>query len=252
MDIEEDTELLREGTFGEIRVLRHNQSMVIKKPKNNAVHFLMNEITMMGSLYGSRHLLLPDSYMAVQGLDYVCPVFNKATCDLIDIIYRMKDSGVLNTFSVRHDFLMDIYNSIASGLSFMHSRGILHRDIKPDNILIMPGGSIRICDFGLATWRDPMGMDRGQAGTFLFMAPEVTSYPQTRLPYDGTLADVFSMGKTLKICAEWIDLLHLPAIILDMINFYPCIRPSIPTVMDMLNGDGVGSSNVLLKFMKQQ
>jgi serine/threonine-protein kinase len=63
---------------------------------------------------------------------------------------------------------------ICDALGYAHQRGIVHRDIKPDNILTVKGGGIKIADFGLARVEEGGGMTKtGQVmGTPRYMAPE--------------------------------------------------------------------------------
>jgi serine/threonine protein kinase len=73
----------------------------------------------------------------------------------------------------------------------MHEVGVIHRDLKLDNILVNDKMEIKITDFGLSTYNDHETPT--YAGTYPFMAPEVTN----RATYDGFAADVFSLGVLL-------------------------------------------------------
>jgi TolB-like protein/Tfp pilus assembly protein PilF len=104
------------------------------------------------------------------------------------------------------DGILDTVGQIAEALSEAHARGVVHRDVKPSNVMVTESGRVKVLDFGLAhrqvlagdfdsTWsRDPArGSAAGQlAGTVAYMAPEQALGQET----DGR-ADIFSLGVVL-------------------------------------------------------
>src|SRR2546423_1925550 len=68
---------------------------------------------------------------------------------------------------------LEITRQIAEGLQAAHAAGIVHRDLKPGNVMVLPDGTIRILDFGLAKARDQSVTETGTAfGTVSYMSPE--------------------------------------------------------------------------------
>jgi serine/threonine-protein kinase len=68
---------------------------------------------------------------------------------------------------------LDIARQIAQGLSAAHKAGIIHRDLKPANVMLLPDGTVKILDFGLAKAVDvSLTASRIMMGTASYMAPE--------------------------------------------------------------------------------
>jgi serine/threonine-protein kinase len=94
----------------------------------------------------------------------------------------------------------------ARALAFAHAKGIIHRDVKPENIMLVPGEDdagqpcdiVKVCDFGLAKLRDPdpehadLTMAGMLCGSPAYMSPE-----QTRGEQLDARTDIYSLGVTL-------------------------------------------------------
>ena len=85
---------------------------------------------------------------------------------------------------------------MVAGVKHIHSHGIAHLDIKPNNMLVDAHGTLKISDFGLAR-RVPIGNFSG--GTAGYAAPELTNYADLGLTgdVDGLAIDVWALGVTI-------------------------------------------------------
>lgn len=79
----------------------------------------------------------------------------------------------------------------AAGLEAAHAKGIIHRDVKPQNLVIMPDGTVKLVDFGLATATDDDSKTI-RIGTPHYMSPEVCEARSVE-----PKSDVYSLGITL-------------------------------------------------------
>jgi serine/threonine-protein kinase len=135
---------------------------------------------------GRRHLvqiydmgLLPEhdgrAYLA---MEYV---------DGLPLLSHMRAAGRISVASG-----LRFLRQICRGVALVHGQGAVHRDLKPDNILVDRRGLVRVVDFGLAAFADPrLGFAPGSMGTFTYMAPETLFGRST------PASDVYSLGLLL-------------------------------------------------------
>lgn len=87
---------------------------------------------------------------------------------------------------------LNISIQIASGLSAAHQNRIIHRDIKPQNIIMSRDGKVKITDFGIAKAADSTTVTTSAAGSVHYISPE-----QARGGYSDAKSDIYSLGITM-------------------------------------------------------
>lgn len=90
----------------------------------------------------------------------------------------------------KEDEVRRIFIQMVAAVRYLHSRGILHRDIKAGNFLMASDGSVRLSDFALALFIEPDTVVRSPFLSPPYAAPEMLN----QRPYTGFKVDVWSMG----------------------------------------------------------
>jgi serine/threonine protein kinase len=108
----------------------------------------------------------------------------------IDLRRQIRKYGPLDEVTAA-----SVFQQVARGLTYAHAQGVVHRDVKPGNILVMDDGRVKVLDMGLAgstLEADAIRLGR-VVGTMDYIAPE-----QIRTPDDvGPAADLYALGCTL-------------------------------------------------------
>jgi len=147
---------------------------------------MLNEIDIMRALDHENVIKLYEVYETEKSIYLVLELLQGRSLQEI-----LKKGG----FKDNEPRMMNVISSILEALAYLASKGVMHRDLKPDNILLDKTDKIKIVDFGLATFIDVPEYIFKKCGTPGYIAPEVFKYdpknPQTN--YDDH-SDVFSTG----------------------------------------------------------
>jgi serine/threonine protein kinase len=124
------------------------------------------------------------------------------------LVTEYVDGGTLNEWAKEHkrtwQQIVELLTGVADGLAAAHQAGMVHRDVKPANILVARNGYAKLADFGLARLSEAAAVDVTRTltqarttpgmiiGTIAYMSPEQAS----GLPVDAR-SDIFSFGVVL-------------------------------------------------------
>jgi eukaryotic-like serine/threonine-protein kinase len=93
---------------------------------------------------------------------------------------------------------IELFEQVCRAVEYAHERNILHRDIKPVNILVSRAGTVKLLDFGIAKLNDGEAEEHGQSLTGRrLMTPEYASPEQIRGEIPTPATDVYSLGVVL-------------------------------------------------------
>ena len=133
---------------------------------------------------------------------------------------------------------ISIAEQVAEGLAFAHDNGVIHRDIKPGNITLLPRGRVKIMDFGIARLKtSDLKTQLGvRLGTPKYMSPEQSN--------GGTIdhrTDIFSLGIVLYEMLTGARLFQgdsLPQVLHNVATFVPPppsrLKPEVSSLLDLV------------------
>ncbi|GAM18589.1 hypothetical protein SAMD00019534_017640 [Acytostelium subglobosum LB1] len=183
-------ELIGEGSYGRVYKCRKKYTSLIYAIKcisksgkqEKDIKSLRQEIDILKKLSHPNIIQLVDSF---ETSNEFCVITEYAQGDLYRII---KEDKILP-----EPFIQKVAAQILLALHYLHSNRIIHRDIKPQNILIGCDGAMKLCDFGFAKFIGGPSANTPMSttikGTPLYLAPEVVQ----ETPYDNR-ADLWSFG----------------------------------------------------------
>lgn len=135
------------------------------------------------------------------------------------------------------DLALDFAIQIASGLEAAHEGHIIHRDIKPQNIIVSRNGNVKVTDFGIAKAATSNTLTSGAMGSVHYISPE-----QARGGYSDERSDIYSLGITMyemvtgRVPFEGdnnvsVALMHIQSEMIPPRQYYPDIYSSFEKVI---------------------
>eukprot|EP01063_Lacrimia_lanifica_P034793 TRINITY_DN651_c0_g3_i2.p1 TRINITY_DN651_c0_g3~~TRINITY_DN651_c0_g3_i2.p1 ORF type:complete len:948 (+),score=63.13 TRINITY_DN651_c0_g3_i2:168-3011(+) len=171
------------GAFGVVQLAVHSATQECVAVKTlRASGAMENELRLLRQLRHPHIVALKGFYMpegSYEAQIYMEYVAGGSLHDVVAKQGRMFESGVRRCL---RDTLL--------GLEYLHSRGVVHRDIKPHNLLVDREGSVKLADFGCCKEDVDGTADTGVRGTAQYMAPECVRGKVS------TGSDIWSVGAT--------------------------------------------------------
>ncbi|KAE8667758.1 Cyclin-dependent kinase D-1 [Hibiscus syriacus] len=207
-------EVLGEGTYGVVYKAidtKTGQTVAIKKirlgKQKEGVNFTaLREIKLLKELKDPNIIELTDAF----------PLKGK-----LHLAFEFMETDLEAVIRDRNIFLSHIksyFQMTLKGLAFCHRKWVLHRDMKPNNLLIGPNGQLKLADFGLA---------------------RVFGSPDRRFTHQGT-SDIDQLGKIFAAfgtptSSQWPDMIYLP----DYVEYQYVPAPPLHSLFPMASGDAL-------------
>lgn len=185
--------ILGHGTFSRVYQgtnLASNENVAIKAiliGKDNSL--FQNEVKINSLVQGSSSIVVFRNSLIVEGIGYLI----HDLCSLGEVFHHI----VPQTGFDQRELIGPIFAQLLEAVTFLHTRGVCHLDIKPENMLLDRPGHMRLGDFGLSALVED-GPIYGCRGSISYAAPEnLRSGSSGCVGYDGLRADVWSCGIVL-------------------------------------------------------
>lgn len=190
---------LGEGTYSKVKQASWNKEdgctskvalkIINKKtaPKDFLEKFLPREIEVMKKIKHPNLIRMFELFQISNKLYFVLEWAGHG-----DLLQYVRLCGPLKEESCRQFF-----HQLCVGVQYLHDSGVVHRDLKCENILLTKKQVVKIADFGFARLIGATDVSKTYCGSAAYAAPELLQ----GIPYQGPIADLWSLGVILYIMA---------------------------------------------------
>jgi len=184
-------ERLGAGSFGEVNVAVYNSTRcAIKSLRAATTRAALQELISEFELTMRLHhpnVLLTMGIAHDDGDNKTGILMELMPSSLLDVLHHRRQRDQLATWEAS---LVLIALDVAKGMAYLHAKGVVHRDLKPGNVLLTEHWVAKVADFGTALTKYA-GQAEGSAGTPPYMAPEAFALTQSA---KAKPTDVWSFG----------------------------------------------------------
>ena len=158
-------------------------SMIYKNPD------LLRDPVVMASFKDEARITMQLSHTGILRF-YNFSTYNGCYYMVMEVLHGNSLRDVLATNGPMDvETVIQILSAVARPLDYVHSHNVIHKDLKPENIVITENGEVKIIDFGTATLRNKIHENDEVVGTPEFMSPE-----QFRGDIVGPTGDIYALG----------------------------------------------------------
>ncbi len=184
--------MLGKGAFGKVNLGMHKLTGKMVAIKSISKEYLTDESSKrkvmqeFGFLKLMRHPSVIRLYETFESNKHILFIIELCSGgDLLNYVRRRR--------KLKEDTAKFVFRQLIAGLQYCHSKSVLHRDIKLDNVLLNGVGDLKICDFGVSKCVKKGEIMTEQCGTPAYIAPEILRDKG----YEGFGADIWSAGVAL-------------------------------------------------------
>lgn len=184
--------IMGQGTYGIVKKAKHNvtgeifaiKDLKLEREKEGIPSTSIREISLLKSMNHPNVVKLHG--VLFKGIEKISLVFEFMDSDLKDVMDKLERKEYLPEERVK-----SIVYQLLLGMAYCHSRGVLHRDLKPNNVLVNNDGVVKVADFGLARAYN-LALDKytREVITLWYRPPEILLGDREYF----TTADVWAVG----------------------------------------------------------